>query len=57
MDDIIVALLCRNPDKEAPAEACVSELGKPAVHPPPLCLNMEPWDNQEFLEANVTVAA
>ena len=58
MDDIIVALLhvCRNPDEEAAAEAFVSELSKPTVYPSPLCLNMEPRGNQEFLEANVTVA-
>ena len=56
MDDIIVALLCRNSDEEVAAEAFVSELSKPAVYPPPLCLNMEPRGDQEFLEANVTVA-
>ena len=56
MDDIIVALLCRNPDEEAATEAFVSELSKSAVYHPPLCLNMEPRGNQEFLEANVTVA-
>ena len=56
MDDIILALLCRNPDEEAAAEAFVSELSEPTVYPPPLCLNMEPQGNQEFLEANVTVA-
>ena len=55
MDVIIVALLCRNPDEEAVAEAFVCELSKPAVFPPPLCLNMEPWGDQEFLEANATV--
>lgn len=55
-DDIIVALLCRNPDDEAAAEAFVSELSKPTVYPPPLCLNMEPRGDQQFLEANVTVA-
>ena len=53
MNDIIVALLCRNPDAEAEAEAFVSELSKPTVYPPPRCLNMEPRDNQEFLEADV----
>ena len=59
MDDIIVALLCRNPDEEAAAEAFVSELSKPTVYPPPLCVNMEPRDrgNQEFLEANHVTAA
>ena len=31
------------------------ELNKPTALPPPICLNMEPQDNQEFLEANVTV--
>ena len=56
MDDIIVALLCRNPDDEAAAEAFVSELSKPTVQPPPLRLNMEPRGNQEFLETNTTVA-
>ena len=56
MDGIIVALLCRNPDEEAAAEAFVCELSKPTVYPPPLCLNMEPRGDQEFLEANVTVA-
>ena len=58
MDDIIVALLCRNPDEVTAAEAFVSELNKPAAHPPPPCLNMEPHGNQEFIEANaiVTVA-
>ena len=56
MDVIIKALLCRNPDEEAAAEAFVSEPSNPAVYPPPLCLNMEPRGNQEFLEANVTVA-
>ena len=56
MDDIIVALLCRNPDEEAAAEAFVSELSKPTAYPPPLCLNTEPRGDQEFLEANVTVA-
>ena len=55
MDDIIVALLCRNSVEGAAAEAFVSELSKPAVYPPLLCLNMEPRGNQEFLEANVTV--
>ena len=56
MDDIIVALLCRNPDEVAAATAFVHELDKPSVYPPPLCLNMEPQGNQEFLEANVTVS-
>jgi hypothetical protein len=56
MDDIIVALLCRNPDEVAAATAFVHELNKPTVYPPPLCLNMEPQGNQEFLEANVTVS-
>ena len=56
MDDIIVALLCRNPNEVTTVEAFVSELNKPTVYPPPLCLNMEPRGNQEFLEANVTVA-
>ena len=58
MDGIIVALLCRNPDEKAAAEAFVSELSKPTVYSPPVCLNMEfePRGNQEFLEANVTVA-
>ena len=46
MDDIIVTA----------ATAFVHELNKPTVHPPPLCLNMEPQGNQEFLEANVTVS-
>ena len=54
MDDIIVALLCRNPDEEAAAEAFVRVLCKPTAYPPPLCLNMEPRGDQEFLEANVT---
>ena len=49
MDDIIVAIQCRNSDEEASAEAFVSELSNPAVHPPPLRLNMEPRGNQEFL--------
>ena len=56
MDVITVALLCRNPSEVTAAEAFVSELNKPAVHPSPLCLNMEPQGNQEFLEANVTVS-
>ena len=50
MDDIIVALLCKNHDEEAAAEAFVSELSKPTVYPPPLCLNTEPRGNPEFLE-------
>ena len=33
MDDIVVALLCRNPDEEAAAEVFVSELSKPTDHP------------------------
>ena len=56
MDDIVVVRLCRSPDEEAPTEAFVSELSRPAVHPLPLCLNMEPRGNPEFLEAIVTVA-
>ena len=56
MDDIIAALLCRNPDNVTAAEAFVSELNNPAVYPPPLCLSMEPQSNQEFLEADLTVA-
>ena len=56
MDDIIVAILCRNSDEAAAAEAFVSELSKPTVYPPPLCLNMEPRGDQESIEANVTVA-
>ena len=53
VDDIIVALLCRNPEEVAAATAFVHELNKPTVYPPPLCLNQ---GNQEFLEANVTVS-
>ena len=34
----------------------MEELNKPTVYPPPLCLNMEPQVNQEFLEANGTVS-
>ena len=56
MDDISVALLYRNPDEVTAATAFVHELNKPTVYPPPLCLNMEPQGNQEFLEANVTVS-
>ena len=58
MDDIIItiALLCRNCDEEAAAEAFVSELSKPTGYPPPPCLNTEPRGNQEFLKANATVA-
>ena len=47
-NDIIVALLCRNTDEVTAAEAFVSELSKPTVYPPPLCLNMEPQGNKEF---------
>jgi hypothetical protein len=56
MDDIIVALLCRNPEEVTAATAFVTELNKPTVYPPPLCLNMEPQGNQEFLECNVVVS-
>ena len=56
MDDIIVALLCRNPEEVAPATAFVHELNKPTVYPPPLCLTMEPQGNQEFVGANVIVS-
>ena len=55
IDVICVAPLCRNPDEEAAAAASVSELTRPAVYPTPLCLNMGPRGNKEFLEANVTV--
>ena len=55
MDDIIIVLLCRNPDEEAAAEAFVSELSKPTVYPPPLCLHnaMAPQGDQEFMEAKL----
>ena len=56
MDDIIVALMCRNPEEVTAATAFVTELNKPTVYPPPLCLNMEPQGNQEFLECNVVVS-
>ena len=56
MDDIIVALLCRNPSEVPTAEAVDSKLNKPTVYSPPLCLSMEPQGNQEFLKANATVA-
>ena len=56
MDDIIVALLCRSPAEVAAATAFVHELNKPAVYPPPWCLNMEPQCNQEFSEANLSVS-
>ena len=36
---IIAALLCRTPE-EATATTFVTELNKPTVYPPPLCLNM-----------------
>ena len=56
MDGIVVALLCQTPEEVTAASAFVEELNKPTVYPPPLCLNMEPPGNQEFLEANVTVS-
>ena len=56
MDDIIVALLCQTSEEVTAASTFVEELNKPSAHPPPLCLNMEPHGNQEFLEANVTVS-
>ena len=34
MDDIIVALLCRNPEEVTAATAFVTELNKPTVYPP-----------------------
>ena len=52
---VIVALLCQNPEEVTAATAFVHELNKPTVYPPPICLNMEPQGNQEFLEENVTV--
>ena len=55
MDDITAALLCRTPEEVTAATTFVTELNKPTVYFPQLCLNMEPQGNQEFLEANVTV--
>ena len=56
MDEIIVALLCRTPEEVTAASTFVTKLNKHTVYPSPLCLNMEPQGNQEFLEANVTVS-
>ena len=49
MDDIIVALLCSTPLEVTAAESVVSELNQPTVFLPPLCFNMEPHGNHEFL--------